>query len=443
MASVNIGGGDDKFNRYKMPPVMGKVEGRGNGIKTRIVNCHEVAKALHRPPGYVCKFFGCELGAQTKINDDTGVYIVNGSFNNAKLAEVLQLFIKMFVLCENCNLPETDLKLKKNGDIKQICNACGSETICDMTHKLCTFISNNPPDGKKKSGGKKNKGDKNQRRAKKLAAAQEKQANGNGNAGPSDNSAPKETRRSAGEILPMGAEFDIGAAADAAAEELAVGNGTVATSTVGGIGGVGGAFSMMMSPDDQYGDDDGDDDGVEWSVDTSKEAQEARLVELGVNLAVLERGAKDEEEPLALKLRDYIDAGKKASKVLTKAEKLFGEERVVHAVMAASVVGENKENIAKSVEDRAVPILERYGTPMDKDSQMEYCDFLDIYGEDKNVRAVLAHILKKGFDADLLEEEVIFKWYRKNEGRKDVREAVKIYVDWLENAEEESESESE
>lgn len=442
MASVNIGGGDDQFNRYKMPPVMGKVEGRGNGIKTRIVNCYEVAKALHRPPGYVCKFFGCELGAQTKINDDAGIYIVNGSFNNAKLAEVLQLFIKMFVLCENCNLPETDLKLKKNGDIKQICNACGAENICDMTHKLCTYIGNNPPDGKKKAGGKKNKGDKNARRAKKLAEAAAK--NSAANAGPSATANGNGKRKDAGEILPMGAEFDIGAAADAAAEELAAGNGTAATSTVGGIGGGGvGAFSMMMAPDEQYGDDDADDEGVKWSVDTSKEAQELRLAELGVNISVLERGAKDDEEPMALKLREYIDAGKKPVKVMSKAEKLFGEERVVHGILAASVVGEEKQNIAKSVEERAVRILERYGTPMDKESQMEFCDFLDIYGEDQNVRAVLAHILKKGFDSDLLEEEVIFKWYRKNDGRKDVREAVKVYVDWLENAEEESESESE
>lgn len=393
--SVNIAGGDDQFNRYKMPPVMGKVEGRGNGIKTRIVNCYEVARALHRPAGYVCKFFGCELGAQTKINDDEGVYIVNGSFNQAKLSEILQLFIKMFVLCGNCNLPETDLKLKKNGDIKQVCNACGAETMCDMTHKLCTFISNNPPDGKKKkSGGK--KGDKAVRRAR-------KHAKGAG-------AEPTKKKK-----LPT-VEEDLAAQADAAEA----------------------AAALAVLADDEEA---ADDDGVEWSVDTSKEAQEARMRDLGVNMTVIERSSKEEEAEMSLKLRDYIDAGKKASKVIGKAEKLFGEDRVVHGILAASVLNEPKATVPKSIENRAVATLAQFGTPMDKESQLEYLNFLDFYGEDDHILPLLSHILKVGFDGDLLEEEQILKWFRKPEGSKNVREAVKVIIEWLETAEEESDEE--
>lgn len=55
----------DAFYRYKMPKLMAKVEGKGNGIKTVIVNMVDVAKAVGCPPTYPCKFFGCELGAQT------------------------------------------------------------------------------------------------------------------------------------------------------------------------------------------------------------------------------------------------------------------------------------------------------------------------------------------------------------------------------------------
>jgi translation initiation factor 5 len=33
-----------------MPKLIAKVEGKGNGIKTVIVNMVEVAKALNRPP---------------------------------------------------------------------------------------------------------------------------------------------------------------------------------------------------------------------------------------------------------------------------------------------------------------------------------------------------------------------------------------------------------
>ena len=49
------------------------MEGKGNGIKTVIVNMVDVARALLRPPTYVTKYFGCELGAQTQFDIKVGI----------------------------------------------------------------------------------------------------------------------------------------------------------------------------------------------------------------------------------------------------------------------------------------------------------------------------------------------------------------------------------
>lgn len=61
MSTMNIAGTqpvEDPEYRYKMPRLITKIEGRGNGIKTLVVNCHDVATSLHRSTAEVCKFFG-------------------------------------------------------------------------------------------------------------------------------------------------------------------------------------------------------------------------------------------------------------------------------------------------------------------------------------------------------------------------------------------------
>ncbi|MEJ1275944.1 eukaryotic translation initiation factor 5 [Cricetulus griseus] len=113
--SVNVNRSvSDQFYRYKMPRLIAKVEGKGNGIKTVIVNMVDVAKALNRPPTYPTKYFGCELGAQTQFDVKNDRYIVNGSHEANKLQDMLDGFIKKFVLCPECENPETDLFCHNN-----------------------------------------------------------------------------------------------------------------------------------------------------------------------------------------------------------------------------------------------------------------------------------------------------------------------------------------
>ena len=112
-----------------------QIEGRGNGIKTNVVNNVEVAKALERPADCaglflnnfsvpfcvpsalqcwpamplrpdlsrccvidIVKFYGCELGAQTKFDKKTGTSIVNGAHDTGKLVELLEVpaFVVLF-----------------------------------------------------------------------------------------------------------------------------------------------------------------------------------------------------------------------------------------------------------------------------------------------------------------------------------------------------------
>jgi translation initiation factor 5 len=118
---------------------MAKVEGRGNGIKTVLVNVTDLGTSLNREAPEITKFFGCEIGSQTSFSADTDRAIVNGAHTAADLQVHLCRYIENFVLCENCRLPETHYKIKA-GLISQKCLACGHKSTVDMTHKLTTFI---------------------------------------------------------------------------------------------------------------------------------------------------------------------------------------------------------------------------------------------------------------------------------------------------------------
>ena len=155
MSSINIGANnaDDAFYRYKMPKLQSRVEGRGNGVKTNVVNMVDIAKALGRPPSYTTKYFGCELGAQSKFSAESGQSLVNGAHDSRTLSGVLEGFIKKFVQCYACGNPETVIEVDKRGNITLTCKACGHVSDVDPRHKLNTFIIKNPP--KNKSAKKK------------------------------------------------------------------------------------------------------------------------------------------------------------------------------------------------------------------------------------------------------------------------------------------------
>eukprot|EP00485_Elphidium_margaritaceum_P019071 CAMPEP_0202727500 /NCGR_PEP_ID=MMETSP1385-20130828/185154_1 /ASSEMBLY_ACC=CAM_ASM_000861 /TAXON_ID=933848 /ORGANISM="Elphidium margaritaceum" /LENGTH=472 /DNA_ID=CAMNT_0049393741 /DNA_START=73 /DNA_END=1492 /DNA_ORIENTATION=+ len=154
---INIGGDENDANyRYKMPPLTTKIEGRGNGIKTVLMNVSDVAKALHTEPSYATKFFGMEVGALSQYDKVRNVGIVHGVHHTKDLQVMLKKYIKEFILCRKCKLPELQFKVhQKKNVLLQKCASCGWKGSNASSHKVKTYIINHPPvkKDKKKSGG--------------------------------------------------------------------------------------------------------------------------------------------------------------------------------------------------------------------------------------------------------------------------------------------------
>merc|ERR1712188_198195 len=161
---------DDPSYRYKMPKITTRIEGRGNGIKTNMVNMVDVARALKTNPAYITKYMGGELGALSNYSHEEDKSIVNGAHETSTAQQLVDKFIDKFVLCPNCKLPEIDMMVKK-GFLMAGCKACGWQGDLDNAHKLVKFIITNPPGSEaagftiankkdaKKEAKKKEKGD--------------------------------------------------------------------------------------------------------------------------------------------------------------------------------------------------------------------------------------------------------------------------------------------
>jgi len=103
-----------------MPAITAKTEGKGNGIKTNVTNLLDVSRAINRPNEHVLKFFGFELGAQTKLDYKTDKFLVNGVHDPAKLQNVLDIYIKKYVLCDSCMNPETTFQFYGKANSKKV-----------------------------------------------------------------------------------------------------------------------------------------------------------------------------------------------------------------------------------------------------------------------------------------------------------------------------------
>lgn len=127
-----------------VPEIVTKIQGRGNGIKTEIINIEEIAKELRTPPEYIIKFIGIEYGVYSKFDKHRRGF-VSGAHDKPDLQKTLDKFIELFVLCGECKLSK--LEMKPSAVEKRIyvnCLACGNFHIIKLQyHRLVEFIIKN------------------------------------------------------------------------------------------------------------------------------------------------------------------------------------------------------------------------------------------------------------------------------------------------------------
>lgn len=411
MGSVNVNRSlTDQFYRYKMPKIIAKVEGKGNGIKTVLVNMTEVAKALNRPPTYPTKYFGCELGAQTQLDAKNDRYIVNGAHEAAKLQDILDGFIRRYVLCASCDNPETVLSvLQRKGVITTKCRACGHSGTLDGAHKLNTFILKNPPPTQEGPKG-------SQAAAVAAATAAAKDA---GAAKGKTKRKSRDERRST---------------TDASGK------------LQNGSGGEDGSQQQESDPqDDDWGDDLDDD----WAEDTSEAAKARRLEALtaGAKGLMLDDDLEKTEQERMDIFYNYVKArkgsGLDGKEVVGEAERLEVRDKAP-LVLCELLFDENI--LGQVAGQRALLLRFTHGNHR---AQRYLLGGIEQVVREYSTALLprVPHLLKLLYDQDIVEEEVLLDWskrvskkYVSREVAQEIHDRARPFIKWLQEAEEEESS---
>ena len=147
---VNMNGVKDPFYRYTMRGLHIKAEGKGGNKKTVLCNIDTVAKDIGRPINYLVKFLGYEMKTSTSV-DSHSKWSLRGDHGLEDLQKVAFKFVKDYVMCRNCGLPETSplMETGTGGRGKSVLLAC--KVCCQRTSplladhdKFVRFMCNNP-----------------------------------------------------------------------------------------------------------------------------------------------------------------------------------------------------------------------------------------------------------------------------------------------------------
>jgi len=117
--------------------IISRVDGRGNNIKTEIINAHKIAEFLHRPVEQFIKFLGLQFGCYTKVILERA--FIYGAFNVQDIQKHVDTYIEKYVRCFICNDINTLQKLEKQ-DLVLSCIRCGQMSDVDQYHKMTGII---------------------------------------------------------------------------------------------------------------------------------------------------------------------------------------------------------------------------------------------------------------------------------------------------------------
>lgn len=109
----------EKGERFTLPEVSSSIV----GSRTIIDNFREISDRLNRDPKHLLRFFARELATAALISDPRAIF--QGRFGHTTLKNLVERYVRDFVICPVCGRPDTTIEKRKRLSFL-LCEACGA-----------------------------------------------------------------------------------------------------------------------------------------------------------------------------------------------------------------------------------------------------------------------------------------------------------------------------
>src|SRR3989338_8485429 len=106
--------------RFEVPKVLGHIQGN----RTVISNFRQIADAIGRPVEHLLKYVLRELATPGDLKSNA--LMVGTKVPASRINEKIRQYVKEFVICQECNRPDTKL-LKEDKIMFLKCSVCGAK----------------------------------------------------------------------------------------------------------------------------------------------------------------------------------------------------------------------------------------------------------------------------------------------------------------------------
>lgn len=135
----------DPEYRYKITSPVVSVGGKKGNRTTYFENSEYYSEKMGIPSVFFGKYIGNKISCPSSVDKEKKCLTWKGEYTKEQIESYLKDFIKIYVLCPNCDYPEVNLYLNDKKLIGMLCRSCGSSNFIEskFMDKTYDFIQKN------------------------------------------------------------------------------------------------------------------------------------------------------------------------------------------------------------------------------------------------------------------------------------------------------------